>query len=72
MQYKGCFPAVNAEVAKRDIFATRNPLKSRGSPRLIVQISKLRATTLKLWLGHQPIMQEFRRLTCDQPASQIP
>jgi hypothetical protein len=60
MQYKGCFPAVNAEVAKSDIFATCNSLKSQGRPRLIVPISKLRATTLKLWPGHQPIIQEFR------------
>jgi hypothetical protein len=35
MRYQACSPAVNAEVAKRDIFATRNPLKSRGRPRLI-------------------------------------
>jgi hypothetical protein len=46
MQYKGCFPAVNAEVAKRDIFATCNSLKSQGRPRLIVPISRLRATTM--------------------------
>src|SRR5262249_40756313 len=72
MQYKGCFPGVNAEVAKSDIFATCNPLKSQGRSRLIVLVSKLRATTLKLWPGHQPIMQEFRRLTSDQTGQPNP
>jgi hypothetical protein len=72
MQHIGCFPAVNAEVAKRDIFATRNSLKSRGTPTLIVPISKLRATTLKLWPGHPPSLQEVLRLTSDQTGSQIP
>jgi hypothetical protein len=51
IQDKGWFPAVNAEVAKRDILATLNSLKSQGRPRLIVPMSKLRAATLKLWPG---------------------
>ena len=42
---KSCFSAVNAEVAKRDILATRNPLKCRGRPTLIVLISKLHGTS---------------------------
>jgi hypothetical protein len=63
MQYKTCFPAVNAEVAKRDIFATRNPLKSRGRPRLISPISKLR---------HRSIIREFRRPTSDQTGQPNP
>jgi hypothetical protein len=72
MRYQACSPAVNAEVAKRGIFATRNPLKSRGRPRLISPISKLRAASLKLWPDHRSIMREFRRPTSDQTSQPNP
>jgi hypothetical protein len=50
IEYVACFQresvggsnAINAEVAEGDIFATCNSSKSRGRPRLIVPISKLR------------------------------
>ena len=65
-------PALSHRVAKCDVFATRNSLKSRERPRLTVLISKLRATTPKLWPGHQPTIQEFRRVTPDQTGRPTP
>src|ERR1700676_2526131 len=61
MWYKGCPQRPNAEVANCDVFATRNPLESQERRRLISPTSKLCAETLKLWSGHQPITQNFRR-----------
>ena len=49
MPLKACCNAHHVEVAARDIFATRNPLKSQPRQNLKSPFSNIRAVISKLW-----------------------